>query len=288
MSSAALKVLCSLRTLAASRVLDLEKLRRVAAIASEAFVQGLIHDAPLTAEASSRLLATAVAVAPTFDTHRMDNFHTFLDSLKQHAKPLAEKAEMRKKLAATVASALIQAVAALAAPPAATSSAAAGARLAALALVQVAVKNSSDAALRVFVEDIVAEIASSSLKVTATSAPILRSAVEGVASAVLRSRGAGDAKVLCVKIFGKMLKTMSQTEEDLKPQYCNACRDVAVKAGAAHEIENAEFLFPAPACRASEARQWARTFPGLGGLGRLVVCRGGPGECRLPHAPLRG
>ncbi|CAE7843951.1 unnamed protein product, partial [Symbiodinium microadriaticum] len=31
---------------------------------------------------------------------------------------------------------------------------------------------------------------------------------------------------------------------DLKPQYCNACRDVAVKAGAAHEIQSAEFLFP--------------------------------------------
>eukprot|EP00439_Symbiodinium_sp_Y106_P033560 s830_g4.t1 len=189
-------------------------------------------------------------VEQTLSFLRMDNFHTFVDMLKQHAKPLAEKAEMRKKLAPTLASALIQAVAALAAPPAATASAAAGARLAALALVQVAVKNSSDAAMRspavealeptTFVEDIVAEIASSSLKVTATSAPILRSAVEGE----IQSRGAGDAKVLCAKIFGKMLKTMSQTDEDLTPQYCTTCRDAAAKAGAAQEIESTELLLP--------------------------------------------
>ncbi|CAK8994746.1 unnamed protein product, partial [Durusdinium trenchii] len=155
MTVEAVQVLMALqKRLTADEQLNLEQLRRLAAIASESLVSSLLTGAGATAHASGTLLALAIRAAPMCDSHRMDHFQIFLEVL-QHRSPELAKAQ---GAAAQVATVLAQAIAALASSKTAcrASGAAAttGARLVAVAFLSPALREKDDA-MRLFVRGIV-------------------------------------------------------------------------------------------------------------------------------------
>eukprot|EP00913_Durusdinium_trenchii_P003480 g3222.t1 len=146
MTVEAVQVLMALqKRLTADEQLNLEQLRRLAAIASESLVSSLLTGAGATAHASGTLLALAIRAAPMCDSHRMDHFQIFLEVL-QHRSPELAKAQ---GAAAQVATVLAQAIAALASSKTAcrASGAAAttGARLVAVAFLSPALREKDDA-----------------------------------------------------------------------------------------------------------------------------------------------
>ncbi|CAJ1430019.1 unnamed protein product, partial [Effrenium voratum] len=216
---AAAELLAELRKAPLSK----ERLRRVAAISSEAFVLSLAQGATPTAEACGQLLAHAVAAGSSLQGERETLLEIFLDLLQQKAPTLAQAEGAAKALA----SLLMQALCALCAFPAGAHCLAGArqcARAAAAGLLQAALQ---DGAVRSFFEDFAAVVAAASLEEHSPGASVLLTALLGSASVVLRSRGAGDAKVMCVKVLGRVAEELHQEA----PRLCCSCQETSEKHG---------------------------------------------------------
>ncbi|CAJ1344308.1 unnamed protein product [Effrenium voratum] len=98
------------------------------------------------------------------------------------------------------------------------------ARAAAAGLLQAALQ---DGAVRSFFEDFAAVVAAASLEEHSPGASVLLTALLGSASVVLRSRGAGDAKVMCVKVLGRVAEELHQEA----PRLCCSCQETSEKHG---------------------------------------------------------